>query len=116
MRDAARSIDMTENEVTAELFACRERLFEVHLRALLQRSAVRAEGSLADGFSREVGGEAIFIDRDYGETATVHRDAVGYCELGCECGSVNSDAATVILQRERLDRAEMLDDSGEHEY
>src|SRR5260221_2497253 len=117
MRDLAGSVHVAQNEVAAEFLSRGERLFQIDARAFLQRAAaVCAEGGLANGFSGEISGEALFIDGDYGEAAAVHGDAVGYSEIGRERWCVNGDADAVVFKRQRLDPAKVLDDSGEHEY
>src|SRR6266852_2404575 len=102
--------------MAAEFLARGQRLLEIYAGAFLQGAAVCAEGSLANGFAGEVGREAVLFSGDDGQAAAVHRDAVGNSELVPERWRVNRNAAAVILQRERLDRADVLDNSGEHGY
>src|SRR6266404_3932414 len=114
--DVADCIHMTQNKVAAEFLARGQGLLEIDAGAFYQRhAAIRAEGRLANGFAGEISRKMVFVDGNNGEATAVHGDAVGDDEFGRERRCLNGDAAAVSLQRESLDRAEMLNNPGEHQ-
>src|SRR5712671_3641991 len=112
--DAARSVNVTQDKVATEFLSGGERLFKIYACAFLQRSGVCAERGLADGLAGKIGGEMILVGGNYGQAAAVHGNAVGHGQFRCERRRVNRDSAAVALSRQRLNRAEVIDDSGKH--
>src|SRR5882762_8349128 len=112
--DATRSVNVTQDKVAAEFLSGGERLFKIYARAFSQRTLVCTERRLANRFAGEIGGKMILIDGNYRQAAAVHGNAVGHGQFRCERRRVNSNSAAVVLQRERLNRAQLFDDSGKH--
>src|SRR5690349_10859169 len=100
--------------MAAEFFPRGQRLLEVYACTFSQSAAGCAERGLADSFTGEISREAVIVDGNNREAAAVHGNAIGNGELGRKRRRVNRYAATLILHRERFDRAEMLDNPREH--
>lgn len=74
----------------------------------------RAEGSFAKSFAGKIGGEAAVVDSCDRQAAAVHGDAVCDGQRRAKGRRMNGDSAAVAVEVERLNRAEMFDDAGEH--
>lgn len=77
MGDPARDVYVAEDEVPAEFFSRGKGLFEIYASS----SSQKREGSLSDGFERQVGGEVFVVEVDDGEAAAVNGDAGGQGEF-----------------------------------
>ena len=77
MGDPARDVYVAEDEVPAEFLSRGKRLFEIYASS----SSQKREGSLSDGFGRQVGGEVFVVEVDDGEAAAVNCDAGGQGEF-----------------------------------
>src|SRR5439155_10429829 len=89
MRDAAGTVHMAKNEVTAQFFTCGERLLEIYVSASLQ---VGKRG-FGERFARKVRGEVFVVAVHDREAAAIDGDAAGDREVPGERRSVNGEFA-----------------------
>src|ERR1019366_7748871 len=109
-RDAANAVDVALHEVTAQLLHRRQRAFEIDARAGFQF----AETGAAQRLAGKIGGESASRNIDRGETAAVDGDAARFRKAVGERPAIHTEARAMIIAVERLDGANMFNESGKH--
>ena len=103
-RDRADAVDVPGDEMASQTLAQAQGLFQIHAAHAVEPAGAgkRFRGNIEA--HRRAG------DVDHGQAATVDRDAIAKLQAACDCGVVDSKAASI-----RLDHlGDGANDPGEH--